>query len=167
MPEDSASESDIWLYGDAGNDTAVINALSGFWGSLHIDGGTGDDTLRLLASEGSGVRGGDGNDTLSAQTLTDEGWASGGNGNDVIEWANDADGGAGNDTVKGEFAVGGAGDDTVTAAPYEGSSHAYGGIGNDTVIATGTNYSSGFASGDDGDDLLIVRSQGDEYEGLG
>lgn len=111
---DLAGINDIWISGDAGNDTVLLNAKSlpahifagdgndfvfGGNGDDRIDGGAGDDTLFGNAGDDY-LYGMAGNDQIDTGTGRNYAW--GGAGNDVLVGGNSADrlrGDAGNDTI--------------------------------------------------------------------
>ncbi|PHM05689.1 calcium-binding protein, partial [Nostoc sp. 'Peltigera malacea cyanobiont' DB3992] len=86
-----------FLNGDDGNDTLSTSGTSDTsngsdYGNT-LNGGTGDDSLRVDYSKGSNqLSGGDGNDTLSAYSALGNNTFYGGNGNDILT------SGFGNDT---------------------------------------------------------------------
>ncbi len=115
--------------------------LSGITNGIRIDGGKGNDDIRVDEINGAvtvnvTMLGGQGNDTLV-----------GGSGNDVLDGANGKDslsGGAGNDTVSGgngnDTLAGGDGDDTLhggngkdTLSGNDGNDHLFGDNGKDSL----------------------------------
>ncbi len=86
-------------------------------GTIHLDGGLGNNTL-IGAGFDDSLYGGDGNDTINGGAGKDS--IFGGDGNDNLS------GGAGNDTI-----YGGAGDDTITTT--SGEDWLYGGLGKDRL----------------------------------
>ena len=100
-------------------------------------GGGGNDTLTVNGR----AEGGDGDDIINAGT------AYGGNGNDTIIASDYADGGEGNDTIQANTAEGGDGDDTLSTTGY-----ANGGAGNDLITQAST------GEGGDGDDEVHANS---------
>lgn len=119
--------------GGAGDDS-VLYWNSGASSGGRIDGGTGNDTLKILWSNGLLLLGGDGNDTLTG-SLGGGSTADAGAGNDVLSLGLDnsvISAGEGNDKaiVSGPGTIrGGAGDDTITAW---GDTTVIGGQGRDT-----------------------------------
>ncbi len=115
------------VIGEGGNDTFVVNDLSGTTVDLvKFDGGAGDDSLDASASSTRiEALGGEGNDTLD-----------GGSANDLL------DGGAGNDFVAGgkgdDRMIGGLGDDTLDWDDGEGNDVISGNEGRDTVDVDGS-----------------------------
>lgn len=154
-----------YLYGDAGNDTIVVNGINHAYGGSGI-GGNGNDIITIAADIEGGGNGGAGNDLIriSAESVG----ASGGAGNDRIE-VNGSEtyvhGDDGNDRIISHDGFwssldGGAGNDTIfihSSPEYPGASYdpvdhtAVGGAGNDTITA----YVMGARiNGDDGNDTL-------------
>lgn len=168
------------LYGGTGNDTLSAS------GSGELHGEEGDDVLiggGAFAPHGggNGLYGGDGNDNLTAGLAH-----YGGAGNDVLNTSFNAvaDGGDGNDTIKGaggsgywDFSVnGGAGVDFIDVfsarnLDVNGGDDADniwaeaalllsvdGGAGDDVVVAT-ISFEDGQVRGGDGNDHLTVYSR--------
>ena len=126
-----------WLFGGDGNDLLDGRASSNL---IHIDGGSGDDTIYtdnvgyfstdggegddVIYAQGN-VSGGTGNDTIYALASADNGFYLGGDGNDTIYAADQ-----GTANVLGEtgddWLIGSVGDDIM-----------HGGIGNDTLVGGG------------------------------
>ena len=113
---------------------------------IRLDGGPGDDTLRLGQSADAPrgeLRGGDGNDQLVGSASDD--LLDGGQGIDAIDGSGGADeiiGGDGNDKI-----IGGQGDDLVRAGlgsdqftwlPGSGNDVVDGGQGTDTLVLEGS-----------------------------
>lgn len=121
------------------NGTTVSFALADVKG-IHVDAGSGNDTVTVDASVNvaATLMGGNGNDSMT-----------GGSGND------DLDGGNGKDSLSG-----GAGDDTVTGD--NGNDNEDGGAGNDTM--SGGNGNDTLAGGD-GDDSLTGGNGSDDMDG--
>jgi RTX calcium-binding nonapeptide repeat (4 copies) len=115
------------VIGEGGNDTFVVNDLTGTGVELvKFNGGAGDDTLDASASSTQiEALGGEGNDTLD-----------GGSANDSL------DGGAGNDIVAGrkgdDRMIGGLGDDTLEWDDGEGNDVISGNEGRDIVDVDGS-----------------------------
>jgi Ca2+-binding RTX toxin-like protein len=159
------------LYGGRGNDS-----LDGGLGADVLVGGEGDDTFFVDPDDVTVELHDGGNDTVYASvtwTLAphvenlDLGYSYdelNGYGNALDNFidggptANLIDGGAGNDTIRGDWdlspgvadtLIGGEGDDSISGGGPFGADLVYGGAGNDTL-------SGGNATlyGDDGDDLL-------------
>jgi Ca2+-binding RTX toxin-like protein len=114
--------------------------------TVDIFGGAGDDQLRNSTVYAAYVDGGDGDDTISANTHGGSVEIEGGDGDDTITQAESAssvviDGGRGNDridrsdeNVAEEFfawLLGGPGDDTILGSYREES--IFGGAGNDVI----------------------------------
>jgi Ca2+-binding RTX toxin-like protein len=150
----------------AGSSTLVIDSVLGNIQGVIVDGRGGDDVITIGDLVGGGffkldVRGGDGNDTLTAQG-TNSGQVrlslSGDNGNDTLigSASNDTlDGGAGDDGIHG-----GAGNDLINGGA--GNDSIGGGLGNDTIIGGDGND---FANGDAGDDSVIGSVGNDTLRG--
>jgi Ca2+-binding RTX toxin-like protein len=149
-----------YLQGGGGNDLLEGGPESAADGGDFLDGGTGDDRLRGGAGDDI-LRGGAGNDLLE-----------GGSGNDVLadsSGSNELHGGAGADTISmdgGDFvATGGDGDDSLNSTGGSGSMA--GGGGRDILTLGGSNTVSTkarvvHATGEEGDDTLIVAFPGNE-----
>lgn len=122
-----------------------------------INGLGGDDELIVTDMAQSGIReirfdGGDGNDTLEAETSNVAIRANGGEGNDELV------GGTANDTL-----FGGAGDDEIEGE--KGADTMIGGLGNDT-LGWDDGDGSDRISGNAGIDVVEVEgsiSQGDDF----
>ncbi|MEG4169083.1 MULTISPECIES: calcium-binding protein [unclassified Microcoleus] len=148
------------LIGGAGNDSLVGGIAEFGAGKNFFDGGDGNDTIRVFATQDTAL-GGVGDDFITSGTtvnVTLSGGAQssfggfagrnlldGGVGNDTIVAAFSSDsmiGGEGNDSLSGTFtnAVGGDGNDTInaTAAIFAGTGTALitleGALGNDLLI---------------------------------
>lgn len=107
----------------AGDDVASI--ISGGF-RTEIDAGTGDDSVSVFGS-GADISGGDGNDTIEVERLSDFDHSS-----FVLD--------------------GGAGDDSITGPGF--SIYIHGGAGNDTIEVTDAYLDEVY--GEDGDDRLVV-----------
>ena len=130
------------IIGTEGDDTLV-----GTGGSDLIEGLGGNDNLSDTLGGHDVIRGGDGNDVIFATRNTSSPTGTvrveGGEGDDDITVSAFSPG----DVV----AEGGAGNDTI-----RGSGYLYGGAGNDLLVALGPGY---FDAGD-GDDTVIVVARG-------
>lgn len=161
---------DTVTVGDGGDilaPVAAVDVLEGGAGNDYLYGGLLDDTLHGGA-DNDDVRGGEGNDTL----FGDEGHdvldgslgndvMSGGDGNDILRGqagADQMDGGTGDDHIDG-----GAGNDTIV--DNDGFDEIFGGAGNDNIIVRGLSWST--ASGDAGNDIIVVGDNGVAYGGAG
>lgn len=109
--------------GDGADDIVVSNA---FWqGQVVIDGGVGDDTIRIGAVSAT-INGGDGDDIVDA-TNGDQSTISGDGGADRLRGSlgdDSLDGGAGDDTLD-------AGDGADTLVGGDGFDEFFGGAGDD------------------------------------
>lgn len=131
------------VYGRGGNDTIIADYYAG-WGGSGIHGGEGDDTIDATGAQyGPVVYGDEGNDTIRMNAW---GSAFGGEGDDTIYGGSYVEGGAGIDHIFLQFsysltmALGGSGDDDIHAAASaafigggDGADTITGGIGNDTL----------------------------------
>ncbi len=170
------------IYARAGVGNDYLD-LTGTLAKADVDMGSGDDTLILGWGAGSTVRGGTGNDKITAptddqtpirntgniiygddgnDTLTGPGNTSvtiyGGGGTDIITGSsmNDIlDGGDGADTI-----TGGSGDDTITGGA--GNDKIYGNDGNDIIDA---GAGADFVEGGSGNDSINGGSGSDEVYG--
>lgn len=100
-------------------------------------------TLNFTSAQIENATGGNGNDTITGNSLSN--YILGGNGNDALE------GGAGNDTL-----VGGAGDDTLTTG--SGVDTLDGGADNDEIVITGANQNGDTATGGAGVNIFRFAS---------
>ncbi|CDZ56125.1 hypothetical protein [Neorhizobium galegae] len=173
------------IYGDAGNDLIEIGSTGGDASSGMLDygidivkGGAGNDTIKLASDSQVGriygdtgddvidikaggmvssIRGGDGNDTMSAEGRSVSS-LDGGNGNDTIvvnaSYAYDIDGGDGDDviiaTTDGFLAQvsGGKGDDYVVLDNKGRAEAGYRfgeGDGRDVIVTNGPLEINGFS----------------------
>ena len=160
----------------ANRDTDLVVA----WGERDtIYGGKDDDTLYSFGSQVR-VSGDKGDDTIVNRTTTavtsiERSTLLGGEGNDSIEAGvvlagdgrNYVDGGAGNDTLRGQGAkdtlIGGAGDDSIVVTIFNGGSSGTnlldGGAGKDILVAAST--TDKMIGGQGNDSLYGTFSQGD------
>jgi len=134
------------LFGDDGNDTIT--------GSGTLNGGRGDDTIKVLQGN---VIGGKGNDTITTAAANFKYVLSGNDGNDTITGNNILNGGAGDDILTAKDTAtlhGGAGDDILKISNM--SNILWGNQGNDTfkITADATEvYIKDFMKGQDHIDL--------------
>ena len=153
---------DVIVDGLAGNDTITVTDISsvGFT-QLIVRGGDGNDTLTAAGANIGNVRlllsGDAGNDTLTGSNGNDT--LDGGAGNDA------ANGGAGNDTVRGGIGNdqlgGGAGNDFIDGG--DGNDFATGEAGNDSILGGNGNDS---LKGADGNDTLNGGAGNDNLNGM-
>lgn len=147
----------------AGVSTLIVN---GNLQNVVVDGRGGDDTITVTDVSSVGfvqlsVRGGDGNDVLTAAGADIGGVRlslSGDNGNDTLTGSNGNDtlnGGAGNDAANG-----GAGNDTIRGGI--GNDQIGGGLGNDFIDGGDGND---FLNGDAGDDSILGGNGNDSLKG--
>jgi Ca2+-binding RTX toxin-like protein len=136
----------IEIFGNGGNDSLVVNNLTGSTlNQVAFSGGAGDDLLngintnvQLTGFGGSGndtLVGGSGNDSLSGDDGNDV--LSGGAGNDSLSGGTGNDllsGGSGNDVISG-----GDGDDGIVWNDGDGSDVIDGGLGTDILEVNGSN----------------------------
>ena len=154
---------------------------------IHVNGGGGDDVIRLDETNGAlpaaQIFGGDGNDMLTGGSGNDQLFGqdgndslSGGAGNDLLSGGDGNDfiaGGAGNDTLNGgdgnDFLDGdqgadvgnlGAGDDVFRWDQGDGSDIVHGGTGFDEMLFNGFSAAEQFTLSVDGDQVLFTRVQG-------
>lgn len=183
------------LLGGGGNDS-LYGAIGDFGGGRNFfDGGDGNDTIRVFATQDTAL-GGAGDDFIVSETVTAlssvgalssfPGFAGrnlldGGSGNDTIVAAFATDtmiGGEGNDSLSGTFtnAAGGDGNDTIdaTRAIFAGTGTALitleGGLGNDLLIGytnpTGSSFTvTNLMNGGLGNDTIIFGTQRDSLIG--
>jgi Ca2+-binding RTX toxin-like protein len=143
---------------DGGDDILTNTGSITATGGTAIDMGAGDDTVIL--GTGSVVTGtialGDGDDTLSASTVSVSVAVDAGAGNDVVVGGSGSDvihGGEGDDTL-----VGGAGNDTLNGDA--GNNSLAGGGDNDIIFGGASND---HIEGDRGNDTLIGGNGSDVY----
>ncbi|MEM6561474.1 MAG: calcium-binding protein, partial [Planctomycetota bacterium] len=146
------------LFGEAGDDelTVVRAAFSGGGGLL--DGGSGDDLIRITgAGTNAEAIGGAGDDIILADPETNVS-ISGGSGNDMIDAfdsVGDIDGGIGNDTIvptRSGDVRGGDGNDTFrprAGANGNGVARIFGDTGNDTLFSSTDNEDFSGGAGTD------------------
>jgi Ca2+-binding RTX toxin-like protein len=175
------------LLGGAGNDSLVGPIGNYGSGQNYLDGGDGNDTLRVFGFQDT-ARGGGGDDFITSQTVSAlssagapssfPGFAGknlldGGAGNDTIIAGFSTDtmlGGDGNDSLSGIFAYasGGAGDDTINAS-FSGTNAAQitldGGDGNNVLIGNTTAGVTNFMMGGVGNNRIVFGSTGDKLIG--
>ena len=176
------------LLGGAGNDS-LYGSIGNFGEGRNLfDGGEGNDTIRVFATQDTAL-GGAGDDFIVSQTtdvLTSVGARSsfggfagrnlldGGVGNDTIVAAFSTDtmiGGEGNDSLSGIFTLGtgGDGNDTINAS-FAGTNAARitldGGLGNDVLISNSTAGVINFLNGGEGDDIMVFGGTGDRLIGI-
>ena len=131
-----ANTSLVSVFGQAGNDTILLDEANGPLPAANLFGGSGNDALT----------GGSGNDQLFGQSGNDT--LTGRAGNDLLFGGDDADvlgGGIGTDQVFGE-----SGDDRLRWNPGDESDLDEGGAGTDTVEV----------NGNDGDEAFTVTANG-------
>ena len=139
---------------DVGDDgTADFSFPRAEIAKISVEGGNGDDSLRIDESNGAftdaiptTIDGGNGNDTLVGGAGA--GTLRGGNGDDNLAGGSGAEtleGGNGNDTIDGnkgnDVALMGNGDDTFVWDPGDGSDIVEGQNGHDTMLFNGANVS--------------------------
>lgn len=179
------------LLGGAGNDS-LVGPIGDFGGGKNfLEGGDGNDTIRVFATQDTAL-GGAGNDFIVSSTVSVlssvgapssfPGFAGrnsldGGAGNDTIIAAFSTDtmiGGDGNDSLSGIFtqASGGDGDDTISATSVGTNAASItldGGLGNDRLIGNttlnATFTATNFMNGGAGNDTIIFGSANDRLIG--
>ena len=176
------------LLGSAGNDF-LVGPIGDFGGGKNLlDGGDGNDTITVFATQDTAF-GGAGDDFIRSSTVTNvissQGGSSsfpgfagrnlldGGDGNDTIVAAYSTDtmiGGGGNDSLSGVFtqASGGDGNDTINAS-FAGTNTLLvtldGGLGNDFLIGNSTPGAINFMNGGEGDDNILFGGARDRLIG--
>jgi Ca2+-binding RTX toxin-like protein len=141
----------------------------------------GDDSLRIVSYPHLAnvhVSGGAGNDTATAQAISDA-TVEGDQGEDVVQADSDstatADGGSGDDVVTVEpyiangHAIGGSGDDQLFSRPVGGLASKVqmdGDTGNDVLIAHPAARTGSVLDGGTGNDVIAVRNA-DPLDGRG
>jgi len=178
------------LIGGGGNDT-LEGPLGEFGGGKNFfEGGDGNDTISVFATNDTAL-GGAGDDFIVSATVTAissvgaqsdfPGFAGrnlldGGVGNDTIVAAFSTDtmiGGEGNDSLSGIFtqASGADGNDTLNAsfANFGGSSVVLisldGGMGSDQLIGNSSAGATNFMNGGEGNDNILFATTGDRLIG--
>ena len=178
------------LIGGAGNDS-LYGAIGEFGsGRNFFEGGDGNDTIRVFATNDT-AQGGAGDDFIVSATVTAfssvgarsdfPGFAGrnlldGGVGNDTIVAAFSTDtmiGGEGNDSLSGIFtqASGGDGNDTLNAsfANFGATTAALitleGGIGSDLLIGNTSAGATNFMNGGEGNDSIVFGTTRDRLIG--
>ncbi len=162
------------INGTAGNDTFDLEAVT-VTGLAFLDGGVGDDLIRISGVNTYAIRGGAGTDTLE---LTTDVTLAGLIGIERITANNHSiTGTAGNDTLDFSTATitnlswvhGGAGDDTITGSAGNdwllgdaGADRIYGGDGNDTLDGGDGNDT---LQGGNGNDTLYGGAGKDTLDG--
>ena len=179
-----AGDGDDHLYGDAGDDRLIggagMDSLRGHEGADFLDGGDGNDrlvpgepTVGANVSGGDTVNGGDGFDELDhRETRADLDIVS---GNLAAENIEIVFGGSGNDRLQNFIrADGGAGDDTLRGTRFEPSA-LFGGPGDDdiggvwrtggNIIVDDSSDPNQYLDGGDGDDTLQGGNRDDTFAG--
>jgi Ca2+-binding RTX toxin-like protein len=175
------------LIGGGGNDS-LEGPIGEFGGGRNFfDGGDGNDTIRVFATNDTAL-GGAGDDFIVSGTVSAfssvgassqfPGFAGrnlldGGEGNDTIVAAFSTDtmiGGEGNDSLSGIFtqASGGDGNDTLNAS-FAGTNATLitldGGLGNDLLIGNTSAGVTNFMNGGEGNDSIVFGTTGDRLIG--
>jgi Ca2+-binding RTX toxin-like protein len=137
---------------DGGDGTADYAFDRSTFTAIDVEGGAGDDVLRIDHSNGvftdteaTTLSGGDGNDTLTGDVGSER--LDGGAGNDII------DGGQGNDVI-----LAGDGDDTIQWDPGDGSDIVEGGAGSDHLAFHGANANEAFDVSANGSRVRLFRN---------
>ena len=144
----------------AQGDTDFITLQANQANSYTIRGGAGNDTITAAGFRNSLVTGDDGVDTITSTGTIQSATVSGLEGNDVITIANInaglVNGNNGNDTMN----LG-----TAAAAALTNNARFVGGQGNDaitvgsaTVVANAVTLTSGLVNGQDGDDTITLAN---------
>ena len=141
------------------------------FGAIDVQGGAGDDQVRIDESEGAftddviTLDGGPGDDTLTGGSGSDV--LDGGSGDDVLRGGDGDDvliGGSGDDQVDGgrgsDTASLGSGDDRFTWDPGDGSDAVDGGAGNDTLVFDGSNVAEHMELSADSSHVHLFRDVG-------
>jgi Ca2+-binding RTX toxin-like protein len=142
------------------------------FGAINVQGGAGDDGIRVDESQGAfpddviTIDGGAGNDALTGGSGADV--LDGGVGDDVLRGGDGDDvlsGGPGNDQVDGgrgsDTASLGSGDDRFTWDPGDGSDDVDGGAGNDALVFDGSNVPERMELSADSSHVRLFRDVGD------
>lgn len=167
----SSAPGTMSVIGSTGGDVVNLNGTHAAL-NFNFNGNDGDDII-TIASTITGndqIKGGNGNDTISASGGNDQIWGgagadtvNGGTGNDSI-WGDDSatvggddilNGDAGDDTIEGR-----AGNDTISGGI--GNDTLYGGIGNDIITGDADND---VLWGGDGDDTISGGTGNDGLHG--
>ncbi len=140
--------------------------------AINIQGGAGDDEIRVDETQGAltdgaiTLDGGPGNDTLTGGSGPDV--IDGGLGDDVLRGGDGDDvlvGGPGNDQVDGgrgsDTVSLGSGGDRFTWDPGDGSDTVDGGAGNDTLVFDGSNVGEHMELSADSSHVHLFRDVGD------
>jgi hypothetical protein len=157
---------------DVGDDGTVdFSFARSAFEAIDVQGGAGDDALRIDESQGAftddaiTLDGGPGNDTLIGGSGPDE--LDGGSGDDVLRGGDGDDmliGGPGSDQVDGgrgsDNASLGSGDDRFTWDPGDGSDAVDGGAGNDTLVFDGSNVNERMELSADSSHVHLFRDVG-------
>jgi len=176
------------LIGGAGNDS-LFGPIGEFGGGRNFfDGGDGNDTIRVFATNDT-AQGGAGDDFIVSGTVSAfssvgassffPGFAGrnlldGGVGNDTIVAAFSTDtmiGGEGNDSLSGVFtqASGADGNDTLNAS-FGGTNVGLitldGGLGNDLLLGNTSAGVTNFMNGGEGNDRIVFGRTGDRLIGI-
>lgn len=173
---------DVFFYGNKGDDKFYASFSAGGYLRVTAEGGDGDDNITGSWGKDT-LRGGNGRDTLIGQAghdVLDGGlgpdYLEGRDGNDTI-WcgddyeANNAFGGAGNDTITGSYGSdslnGGGGNDILDGRL--GEDYLFGNEGNDKLYADKAylDYSFNHLDGGAGNDTLYGSNGGDLLIGMG
>lgn len=141
------------------------------FGAIDVQGGAGDDQVRIDESEGAftddviTLDGGPGDDTLTGGSGSDV--LDGGAGDDVLRGGDGDDvliGGSGDDQVDGgrgsDTASLGSGDDRFTWDPGDGSDAVDGGAGHDTLVFDGSNVAEHMELSADSSHVHLFRDVG-------
>jgi Ca2+-binding RTX toxin-like protein len=158
---------------DVGDDGTVDFSFDrSTFGAISVQGGAGDDEIRVDESQGAftddviTLDGGPGDDTLTGGSGPDV--LDGGSGDDVLRGGDGDDvliGGSGNDQVDGgrgsDTASLGSGADRFTWDPGDGSDAVDGGAGNDTLVFDGSNVAEHMEMSADSSHVHLFRDVGD------
>jgi len=173
---------DVFFYGNKGDDTFLASFPAAGWLRVTADGGDGDDNITGSWGKDN-LKGGNDRDTLIGQAghdVLDGGlgpdYMEGRDGNDTIMCGNDyeannAFGGAGNDTITGsngsDALNGGGGNDILDGRL--GEDYLFGNEGNDKLYADKAylDYSFNHLDGGAGNDTLYGSNGGDMLIGMG
>ncbi len=143
----------LLLDGTSQSDVITINGVANT-SKVDIYGGAGEDIINVNVGGLAHIYGGDGNDTITSQVLSNK--LYGGEGDDVLTGGNGRDnlqGGNDNDTLNGggnrDWLYGDGGNDIINGG--DGNDIIRGGEGNDTLNG-GDDFDRLY--GDDGDDII-------------